>query len=147
MLEAWFDGCCEPRNPGGHGAWAAIICRGSELIWKKSGYCGIGPAISNNVAEYSGVIAILESLQGEDDSCLIRGDSKLVIMQLSGHWRVKGGLYVPFYRKAKTLLDPLRDRVSFEWVPRDENDVCDGLSKIVLRNLNVEFRLQRERIA
>jgi|ERR1039458_4701908 ribonuclease HI len=144
MLEAWFDGCCEPRNPGGHAAWGAIICRGNETIWQQAGYCGVGATISNNVAEYSGVAAILERLQGETEPCLIRGDSKLVVMQLSGKYKVRGGLYIPFYKKAKALFDPIRDRVKFEWVPRDENSMCDDLSKGVLRDMGVRFRIQRE---
>ena|ERR1700728_4240574 len=143
MLEAWFDGCCEPRNPGGHAAWGAIICRGNETIWQQSGYCGVGPKISNNVAEYSGVAAILERLQGETEHCLIRGDSKLVVMQLTGKFKVRKGLYIPFYWKAKGLLDPIRHRVGFAWIPREENEMCDDLSKGVLRDMNVQFKIKR----
>jgi ribonuclease HI len=98
--------------------------------------------MSNNVAEYSGVAAILERLQREEEVCLIRGDSNLVIMQLQRKWKVKGGLYTPFWQKAKALYEPIRDRVTFEWVPRDENEICDVLSKGVLHDRGIKFGIQ-----
>lgn len=144
MLEAWFDGCCEPRNPGGHAAWGVVLCRNGEQIWSASGYCGVGPKMSNNVAEYSGVGAVLERLQGESEFCLVRGDSKLVIMKLQRKWKINGGLYTPFYQKAKELYEPIRDRVGFEWVSRDENGICDVLSKGILKDMGIKFRIQPE---
>lgn len=142
MLEAWFDGCCEPTNPGGHAAWGAVLLRDGKKIWEDAGYCGFGSKMSNNVAEYSGVAAILERLQREEELCLIRGDSKLVIMQLQMKWRINGGLYTPFWQRAKALYEPIRDRVTFEWVPRDENAICDVLSKGVLHDRGIKFRIQ-----
>jgi ribonuclease HI len=141
MLEAWFDGCCEP-NPGGHAAWGAVLLRDGKKIWEDAGYCGFGSKMSNNVAEYSGVAAILERLQREEELCLIRGDSKLVIMQLQRKWRINGGLYTPFWQGAKALYEPIRDRVTFEWVPRDENAICDVLSKGVLHDRGIKFRIE-----
>jgi ribonuclease HI len=144
MLEGYFDGCCEPRNPGGHAAWGAILLRDGKELWSANGYCGVGPEMSNNVAEYSGVCALLERLQGESEPCLIRGDSKLVIMQLRKKWKIRGGLYVPFYKKAKALYEPISERVTFEWVSRDGNAICDVLSKAVLKDRGVQFRIQPE---
>ena len=144
MLTAYFDGCCEPKNPGGHAAWGAVLFRGSEKIWEGQGYCGFGPKMSNNVAEYSGVCAVLERLQGETENCLIRGDSKLVIMQLQKKWKINGGLYHPFYKQAKALYEPIAGRIRFEWVPRERNDLCDYLSKGVLKDKGVKFKIQPE---
>lgn len=150
MLEAYFDGCCEPRNPGGHAAWGAILLRAGDKLWSDKGYCGYGPKMSNNVAEYSGICAVLERLQGESEPCLIRGDSKLVIYHLSPdpaigrRWKVNGGLYLPFYKKAKALYEPIAQRVSFEWVSRDGNAICDVLSKAVLKEKGIQFRIQPE---
>jgi ribonuclease HI len=147
MLEAWFDGCCEPKNPGGHAAWGAVLCRDGQKIWEDAGYCGFGPKMSNNVAEYSGVAAVLERLQSETEFCMIRGDSKLVIMQLQHKWKINGGLYMPFYAKAATLYERIKDRIGLKWVPRDENSICDVLSKGVLHDKNVTFRIQPETVA
>jgi ribonuclease HI len=144
MLTAHFDGCCEPKNPGGHAAWGAILLRDGKEIWSDKGYCGEGPKMSNNVAEYSGVCAVLERLKQETEFCQIYGDSKLVVMQLQRKWKVRGGLYLPFYAKAITLYESMKDRLAIKWVSRDENGVCDVLSKAVLKERGVVFRIQPE---
>lgn len=75
---------------------------------------------------------------------LVRGDSKLVIMQISGKWKVHGGLYLPYYAKAKELYQKHKERVRMEWIPRGKNDLCDRLSKQVLKDMGVRFRIQPE---
>ena len=61
--------------------------------------------MSNNLAEYAGVLHILKYL-----SCCppgrvtIYGDSNLVINQLNGKWRVKKGPIPPTALQAKELL-------------------------------------------
>ena len=51
---------------------------------------------------------------------------------------------MPFYREAKSLMDAQRDRVTLEWIPREQNDICDVLSKQVLKDMGVSFRIQPE---
>lgn len=145
MIEAWFDGVCEPKNPGGHAAWGALVKVDGEEKLSIGRYVGHGPQMSNNVAEYSGMLAVLEhihTLPNEQRTGIIRGDSKLVIMQLQSKWRVKKGLYIPFFRKALELYLPLCHRIKLQWVPRDQNSECDGLSKGVLIQMGVKFRIQ-----
>lgn len=145
MIKAWFDGCCEPRNPGGHAAFGAVIKKDGRQILRMSQYVGCGDGISNNVAEYAGVIAILEEVaKHPKESVLIHGDSKLVVEQLSFRWRARGGAYLPYYKKAVSLLMPMRARIKFQWISRDFNDECDELSKEVLRDMGVRFRIQPE---
>jgi ribonuclease HI len=151
MIEAWFDGACEPVNPGGHGAWGAIVKVDGPIVYREGGYCGAGPSISNNVAEYSGFCAALTEALRYPGEIRVRGDSRLVICQLSdeaaracgypGKWKMKGGLYQPFYERAVQLLEP---RVALEWVPRENNNECDVLSKEVLRAKGVRFRIQAD---
>lgn len=145
MIEAMFDGCCEPRNPGGHAAWGALVKVDGKIVWQDGGYCGVGPAMSNNVAEYSGALAALTEAVKHPGVILLRGDSKLVIMQLQGKWKVNGGLYHPFYLKARDVYDREKGRIKLQWVPRDQNEECDVLSKQVLKDMNVVFRIQPER--
>ena len=144
MIEAWFDGCTEPVNPGGHAAWGALVKVDGEVVWSGNGYCGVGPAMSNNVAEYSGALAALTEAAKYSGVILLRGDSKLVIMQLQGKWKVNGGLYHPFYLKAKDVYTREKNRLKLQWVPRDQNAECDVLSKQVLKDLKVVFRIQPE---
>jgi len=144
---AWFDGCCEPTNPGGHAAYGVVIEVDGVTKLMTGSYVGCGSKISNNVAEYAGVIRILEELRGIPGTAIIHGDSKLVINQLGGKWKSKGGLYVPFMKQAKALLAPIADRVKFKWIPREQNEMCDGLSKDVLKGIGVEFRIQPESLS
>ena len=144
MIEGWFDGVCEPRNPGGHAAWGALVKIDDKEVMAKGGYCGVGPKMSSNVAEYSAFIAVAEEIMKHPGVAIIRGDSKLVICQLNGAWGVNGGLYVPFYEKAMVLWSKLRKRARLEWIPREENDVCDYLSKKELHDRGVKFRIQPE---
>lgn len=144
-IEAWFDGVCEPRNPGGHAAWGALVRVDDVDVYSAGGYCGVGPAMSNNVAEYSGFCAALEEASKHAGTITLRGDSKLVIMQLQGKWKVNGGLYFPFYLEAKKLYVANKDRLKLQWIPREKNDVCDVLSKKVLLDRGIEFRIQPTR--
>jgi ribonuclease HI len=142
MIEAWFDGCTEPINPGGHAAWGAVVVVDGEVVFREGGYCGVGPTMSNNVAEYSAFIAVATECLKYPGIVIIRGDSKLVVEQLNGRWAVRGDHYVPFHEKAKKLWAQLRNRSQLLWVPRDENDICDVLSKKVLLDMGIKFRIQ-----
>lgn len=144
MIQAWFDGVCEPKNPGGHAAWGALVKVDSQVVFRKGGYCGNGPLYSNNVAEYAGFLAAAQEAARHTGCIEIRGDSKLVVMQLAGKWRVNGGLYYPYYQLALRTWSSIRDRTRLIWVPRDENGECDDLSKNVLRKLGIKFRIQPE---
>jgi ribonuclease HI len=143
-INAWFDGCCEPTNPGGHAAYGVVIEVDGETKLMDGGYVGCGSKISNNVAEYAGVIRILEALKDIPGTATVYGDSNLVINQLNGKWGARGGLYMPYLQRAKALLAPIKDRVRFEWIPRVKNEMCDSLSKDVLRQRGIEFRIQAE---
>lgn len=144
LVEAYFDGVCEPRNPGGHGAWGALVKVDGREVWSSGGYCGVGKEISNNVSEYSGCAAAIEEASKYPGPIIVRGDSKLVIMQLLGKWRVNGGLYMPYYLKAKQLYEREKQRLTLQWIPRQHNEECDVLSKKVLKDMGVKFRIQPE---
>jgi ribonuclease HI len=155
-IEAVFDGACEPRNPGGHAAFGSLVKVNGEAVYRNSGYCGFGPQMSNNVAEYSGALDALMVAVKYEGIITLRGDSKLVIMQLGpdssrrfgrSRWKIHGGLYVPFYKQAIALVDEHRDRMRFQWVPREQNSDCDELSKQVLLDRGVKFRIQKEAVA
>ncbi len=146
MIKCWFDGVCEPKNPGGHGAYGTHIQFGSDESLNRGVYVGQGDAISNNVAEYKGFISILEILiagKRNREPIIIRGDSKLVIEQMSGRWRMRQGIYLPFAYEAQKLFKKFK-KTALEWIPRDENMICDKLAKDVLRNKGIKFRIQPE---
>lgn len=144
MIEGYCDGVCEPINPGGHAAWGALLRRDGKVIWNGSGYCGFGTGMSNNVAEYSGALALMQEAEKYSDVIRLYADSQLVVMQLNAKWKVREGLYVPYYRQAAEVYQRIRERSHWAWVPRDQNADCDILSKSVLICRGVKFRIQPE---
>ena len=89
---------------------------------------GIGVA-TNNVAEYTAAIEGLEraaSLNAR--SVMIRSDSKLLIEQLSGRWRVKNPTLIRLHERVRALLNRFPGGVAFEHVPRELNREADRLA-------------------
>jgi ribonuclease HI len=131
---AWFDGACEPVNPGGTATFGAVVKEDDgTVLLKEHGLVGKGKAMSNNVAEYAGVLHILKYLSSRPPGQVtIHGDSKLVINQLNGKWRVRQGLYLSIATETKELLTRLRGlgwQINLCWIPRERNEECDALSK------------------
>jgi ribonuclease HI len=131
---AWFDGACGPINPGGTATYGVMIKDqdGTILVWEH-GYVGQGSAMSNNVAEYAGVLQVLKYLSCRPPGRVtIHGDSNLVINQLTGKWRMRKGLYLSTAKEAKALLAHLHGlgwEINLCWIPRAQNKECDALSK------------------
>lgn len=137
-IRAWFDGACEPQNPGGHATWGAVVEVNNKVVFEKFGYVGSGRDMSNNVAEYGGCLAVLEEIKKYGGDATVFGDSDLVINQLRGRYRAKGGLYLPYFHKANTVLEAIgRGRVRFEWIPAEQNKRADDLSRQALAELGI----------
>jgi ribonuclease HI len=154
MIEAFFDGCCEPVNPGGTAAYGAVILKDGVRIWETSWIFrpvkGHEGATSNNVAEYSGFQSILIYLldQGlNEEAIIVHGDSQLVIRQMFGgggfkkKWQIHGGHYAQIAFRCRELLKRF-PRIRGEWIPREENTLADELSKAQLIKAGVQFRIQ-----
>lgn len=86
---------------------------------------------TNNVAEYSGLIAGLEMARAIDAEAAVdvRMDSKLVIEQMAGRWKVKHPAMKPLALTAQRLRPPV---VTWTWVPRAENKAADALVNAAL---------------
>ena len=85
----------------------------------------IGEA-TNNVAEYRGLIAGLEMARehAPDAEVEVRLDSKLVIEQMAGRWKIKHPDMRPLALQAQRLAPP---GVTWTWVPREQNAHADRL--------------------
>ena len=80
---------------------------------------------TNNYAEYQGVIAALRFLTTTEHRLVtIRLDSKLVVEQLSGRWKVKSPEIRELVFEASQLLGAFD--VKLEWIPRDKNTFADA---------------------
>ena len=149
-IEVYYDGCCEPKNPGGNAGFGAVIFqyngREKKKIKEISKYWPEKETNSNNVAEYLGLISALEWLieEGYDASEIIfYGDNMMSVRQMNGQWRAKKGMYLPLYEKAIKLKENFVD-LKFEWIPREQNEIADKLSKEQLKKKGVELRIQPE---
>lgn len=112
-------------NPGIAGAGALVRDRQGTLLAVKA--VPLGKA-SNNVAEYTGLIAGLELARQIDPgaSVEVRMDSKLVVEQMSGRWKIKHEDMKRLAQEASQILSPLQ--VTYTWIPRAENADADRLS-------------------
>ncbi|GGG04864.1 bifunctional RNase H/acid phosphatase [Rhodococcoides trifolii] len=111
-------------GPAGYGAVVWNADRSAVLAERKE---SLG-VVTNNVAEYRGLIAGLDAaaaLGAREVSA--RMDSKLVVEQMSGRWKVKHPDMIPLHRQA-TLQASAFDRVEYTWIPRAENSHADRLA-------------------
>lgn len=112
-------------GPAGYGALVRDAVSGTVLAEVAE---AIGVA-TNNVAEYGGLIAGLTAAARLDPEATVdvRMDSKLVVEQMSGRWKVKHPDMIPLARQARELAAGFA-RVSYEWVPRERNKHADRLA-------------------
>ena len=94
-------------------------------------YGAIGTA-TNNVAEYSGLLAALGwCVEHGARHVHIRSDSLLLVQQMLGHYKVKNAGLKPLHGQARLLAARL-GRVTYEHVPREENYEADRLSNVAM---------------
>lgn len=113
-------------NPGPAGYGAVVFAADrSEVLAERRLALGVA---TNNVAEYRGLIAGLTAA-GEVGAreVEVRMDSKLVVEQMSGRWKVKHPDMIPLNREAAELVRGF-DRVTFQWIPRAQNSHADRLA-------------------
>ncbi len=102
------------------------------------------PRATNNVAEYVGAICALEHLlrQGYAGEVTIYGDSELVVRQVNGEYAVRTDHLVPYHARLVQLAERFR-KVEFRWVPREENQRADALSKRAIEDAVADARSRR----
>jgi broad specificity phosphatase PhoE/ribonuclease HI len=113
-------------NPGPAGYGAVVIDAATgETLAEAAEHIGVA---TNNVAEYRGLLAGLRAARELDPSARVhvRMDSKLVVEQMSGRWKIKHPDLKPLAMEASRVLPP--DRVTYEWIPRERNKHADRLA-------------------
>jgi ribonuclease HI len=116
-------------NPGP--AAYGVVVRNSqgEVIKEWGEYLGIQ---TNNVAEYSALVAVLEYAVGEHHKALrVLSDSELLVRQMRGQYKVRNPALKDFYARAQALARKL-ERFSIEHVLRERNRAADRLVNQVL---------------
>jgi len=115
-------------NPG-PAAYGATVSEDGKVIAELFEFIGTA---TNNVAEYSGLIAALSHVNKIDPSARIdvAMDSKLVVEQMSGRWQVKNEGMRALAKSAMQAHDP--SLVTYKWIPREENSHADRLANKAL---------------
>lgn len=111
-------------GPAGYGSVVRDAASGQTLA-ERAEYIGVA---TNNVAEYRGLLAGLRAAHELDPDATVhvRMDSKLVVEQMSGRWKIKHPAMKPLAAEAATVFPP--DRVTYEWIPRERNKHADRLA-------------------
>jgi ribonuclease HI len=124
IYEMYFDGCSK-GNPGLSGA-GAVIYKNGEEIWSNSYF--VSDSATNNVAEYFGLIRGLKrAIKMNIRHLIVKGDSQLIIKQMTGQYQVKSESMIKLYNIAKELETQF-ENISYEHVYRKFNKRADQLS-------------------
>ncbi len=123
-------------NPGQAGSGSVVIDPATGDVLAEVGrYIGIA---SNNVAEYTALIeGVRKALSIDPDAELhVRMDSKLVVEQMTGRWKIKHPDMAELAAVARGLLTgtPVR----FEWIPREKNARADAAANKAM-DLRADF--------
>ena len=132
MIEIYFDGLCQPINPGGIACYAFVVKSDGKTIYSDYGVVGepFSNESTNNVAEYTALVKALEWLIANNlvaDKVDIKSDSQLIVNHLSGNYKVKAKRIIPLYHRVILLKSKFRD-VQIKWVPREKNREADMLT-------------------
>jgi ribonuclease HI len=132
LIEVYFDGLCQPINPGGIACYAFVVKSDGKTIYSDYGVAQepFSSDSTNNVAEY---VALTKALEWLVENNLISGkieiksDSQLIVNQLKGIYKVKAKRIIPLYQKVLLLKSKFHD-FHIQWVPRDKNKETDMLT-------------------
>lgn len=116
-------------NPGPSSYGYIIKNRGGAIVHQEGEQIGV---TTNNVAEYTAVLKALEYIFKRfflkvPHKIEVVADSRLVVEQLSGRFKIKSPNLIPLVQKIKVLEEEL-GKVVYRSVPREENFVADRLA-------------------
>ncbi|HEY0011091.1 MAG TPA: ribonuclease HI family protein [Candidatus Paceibacterota bacterium] len=123
-------------NPGPAGSGAVVFDVSGKRVVEVSDYIG---ETTNNVAEYEAVLRGLTKLKDFYDEgffthvpVLVRMDSKLVVEQMKGAYKVKHPNLIPRYLALKNLIARNFPNITFEHVRREFNKDADELANMAM---------------
>jgi ribonuclease HI len=151
-LTLHFDGSCWP-NPGGLAKYGYTLSGVPSGGTCGSGLVGENEFMSNNHAEFYAMAEGLEHCLRfarfhHVTGVLVVGDSEVATRIISGRYRAnRQKLYYPQYVRAVIAMDALNMLgipVRFKWVPREQNQEADDLSKLPINNASPELLEEAE---
>ena len=124
-----FDGGAR-GNPGIGGAGAVIYSddKFENELW--SGCKFVGSSVTNNQAEYAGLIlGLRECISRKYNRIHVEGDSMLVIKQMKGEFKIHHASLQILWREANAIIKEIpKDRITYTHIPRSKNKRADKLS-------------------
>jgi len=144
-LQLYSDGGSR-ANPGSSGLGIAgyhVDVEGKkECIFEKGVFL---EDCSNNFAEYLALIQALNYAVNSDYKNIeLYSDSKLIVEQVNGRWKVKSNDLQPLAQAASSRIQALRDagkQVTLRWIPREQNVHADSLANLAMdRHSSAEYR-------
>lgn len=132
-LVIYTDGASR-GNPGPASFGFSIRDTKGKILYEDGKYIGIA---TNNFAEYSAVLSALNYVSKKfktgNVSINFFMDSKLVVEQLSGRYKIKSLNLIPLVSQIKTLETKFR-KITYKHVPRSLNKRADALANLALDN-------------
>lgn len=130
-LTIYTDGASR-GNPGPASYGFTVSDESGNLLYEKGKFIGV---TTNNVAEYTGALEALKFARKEygQDNLEIKfyADSRLVIEQLSGRFKVKSAHLKPIINQIKELSSSI-SKITYFHIPRSQNSQADKLANLAL---------------
>ena len=125
ILHAFIDGASR-GNPGESGIGLVVRGENGDVVLEEYGYIGVA---TNNIAEYSALIALLKRIKKVPRTKLIaHSDSELMVRQLNGKYKVKDEKLKGYYRKVQKLIAGNAYQFELKHISRSENSEADRLA-------------------
>lgn len=118
-------------NPGVAGSGTVVYSDNKAEVLKEIAYV-VGTKATNNVAEYRGLLEGLKAARELGATFVdVYMDSKLVVEQMSGRWKIKHPDMKVLALEAKEIASEIGS-VSYTWIPREKNKRADALSNVAM---------------
>jgi ribonuclease HI len=116
-------------NPGPASYGVVIRDPRGDIVAKLKKYIG---RMTNNVAEYYGLIAALDYAQSHGIRALrVESDSELLVQQMRGRYKVKSADLQPLFERAKKMSQSF-ESFRIDHVYREQNREADALANEAL---------------
>ncbi len=116
-------------NPGIAGAGAVLYGEDKKELDRDGVFCGVQ---TNNFAEYEGMICGLNvALRNDITDLEVFMDSKLIVEQMNGNWKVKNANIKPLFERAKNIAEGF-EKISYSHIRREKNTVADAIANEVM---------------
>jgi ribonuclease HI len=131
MIFIYTDSAITPYNPGGMLTWAFLAKKDGKIIHSAAQLIGWGEGMTNNLGEYTAVVAAMQWLLSlpNKEPAIIQSDSNLVIKQIMGFYQCKDPKLEKLLIMIKKAKSAYPASLTFKWISRDKNTEADALSR------------------